>query len=56
MHRFLDDYRKIQNNLKSHDRRYPSADELYSLIHVGNISSCGDMEEETEEGNNNGRD
>ena len=48
MNRFLDDYRKIQNNLKSHDRRYPSADELYSLIHVGNISSCGDMEEETD--------
>ena len=26
MNRFLDEYRKIQNNLKSHDRRYPSAD------------------------------
>ena len=48
MNRFLDDYRTIQNNLKSHDQRYPSADELYSLIHVGNISSCGDMEEETD--------
>ena len=48
MYSFLDDYEKIQDNLKSHDPDYPSANDLRCLIHIGNISACGDMEEETD--------
>ncbi|MGM9940426.1 MAG: DUF1593 domain-containing protein [Bulleidia sp.] len=48
MQEFLDDYAKIHHNLAAHDSRYPDAESLRSLIHIGNISYRGEMEEETD--------
>lgn len=48
IYEMIDAYEKIHQNLIVHDSRYPDADALRSLIHIGNISCAGEMEEETD--------
>ena len=48
MYEMIDAYEKIHPNLIVHDPRYPDANALRSLIHIGNISCAGEMEEETD--------
>lgn len=40
----IDAYEQVHQNLRSHDRRYPTAEYLRSVTHVGNIAGLGDMD------------
>jgi hypothetical protein len=42
--RQLDAYAEVYPNLKSHDPRYPSADDLRTNVYVGNITLEGEMD------------
>jgi Protein of unknown function (DUF1593) len=41
-------YAAVADNLRLHDRRYPSVQHLNSLIKIGNISYRGEMQKDTE--------
>ena len=43
----IDAYSKAYNNLKNHDKNYPSPKSLRELYRVGNIKNIGDMSEDT---------
>lgn len=43
-----DEYSLVYENLRLHDPRYPSPDELLDLIKVGNISAANEMATDTE--------
>ena len=42
IHDVVDRYAEVEHNLRAHDERYPTADHLRSLIHVGNVDFEGD--------------
>lgn len=44
----IDAYAQVEDTLRVHDPRYPSAAHLRSLVRTGNIAAEGEMEEETE--------
>ena len=48
IYKFIDDYGKVYENLKSHDKDYPTPESLKSITKIGNISNKGEMEEVTE--------
>lgn len=44
---YLDAYEKVYDNLKKHDKNYPTPEYLRERTVLGNVKSEGDMEEET---------
>lgn len=48
MWEYLDAYEQVQDNLKAHDPRYPTADELRKVTCIGNVKTTGDMDEDTD--------
>lgn len=48
IYKFIDDYGKVYDNLKSHDKDYPTPESLKSITKIGNISNKGEMEKVTE--------
>lgn len=45
---YLDRYEEVYDTLSQHADGYPTADELRSLVKIGNITNVGEMEEDTE--------
>jgi hypothetical protein len=43
----IDAYSKVYNNLKNHDKNYPSPQSLTELYRLGNIKNVGDMLDDT---------
>ncbi|HZY80208.1 MAG TPA: nucleoside hydrolase-like domain-containing protein [Cyclobacteriaceae bacterium] len=48
MEEMIEKYRRVYPNLVKHDKRYPTADQLKSLVRVGNIDFEGEMAKDTE--------
>lgn len=48
MWEYLDAYEQVQDRLRAHDPRYPTADELREVTCIGNIKTTGDMDEDTD--------
>lgn len=45
---YVDAYEQCLPNLRAHDPRYPSAEELRAVTCIGNVKTIGDMDEDTE--------
>lgn len=48
IYKFLDDYGKVYDNLKVHDKNYRPADYYRNLTHIGNITNVGEMDKVTD--------